>query len=177
MSHACSIRTDDLLSQLRHLQETVEDPCFLNWVQKELNGYDPDDELPWYRVMQCRQRGLFMHTGSSHQETCHINEKCLGQRDMERVRFILIRGPIHEYFLTKNPTLERWPDTLLREYSHFLIPEHICLYAWKEPLESVKEHLMTGISNMLHQYVPSTSHHMETPHRSLRDLQHRQWYV
>ena len=47
--------------------------------------------------------------------------------------FLLIRGPLSSYLDSHSPTLERWPDTLLREYSQHLIPEHVCLYAWKEP--------------------------------------------
>jgi hypothetical protein len=177
MGQTTPIRSDELLRQLEHLRHTAQDPSLLLWLQRELEGYDASDELPWYRIMECRQRGLFMQHGTAHQQTSQINEKCLCQRDMERVRFLLIRGPLSSYLDSHSPTLERWPDTLLREYSQHLIPEHVCLYAWKEPIASVREHLLLGISSLLQQYIPSMSREMENPNRSLRSLQHRQWWV
>ncbi len=177
MGQTTPIRRDELLRQLEHLYHTVQDPSLLLWLQRELEGYDETDELPWYRILECRQRGLFMHPGTAHQHTCQINDKCLCQRDLERVRFLLIRGALHNYLDCHTATLERWPDALLREYSQSLIPEHICLYAWKEPIVSIKDHLITGISCVLKQYVPSMCREMENPNRSLRSLQHRHWWV
>ncbi|MFB0974532.1 MAG: hypothetical protein QMB71_00185 [Tolumonas sp.] len=177
MGQTTAIRSDELLRQLENLQHTVQDPSLLIWLQRELEGYDINDELPWYRIMECRQRGLFMHQGTAHQHTYQINEKCLCQRDMELVRFLLLRGPLSSYLDCHTPTLERWPDSLLREYSQHLIPEHVCLYAWKEPIASVREHLLTGICSLLKQYVPSMGPEMENPNRSLRCLQHRHWWV
>jgi len=177
MGQTTPIRSDELLRQLEHLRHTAQDASLLLWLQRELDGYDAVDELPWYRIMECRQRGLFMAHDAAHQQTCQINEKCLCQRDMERVRFLLVRGPLESYLDCHNPTLERWPDTLLREYSHHLIPEHVCLYAWKEPIASVREHLLLGVSSVLKQYIPSMCREMENPNRSLRTIQHRQWWV
>ena len=177
MGQKAQIRSDELLRQLEHLRHTAQDPSLLLWLQRELEGYDVNDELPWYRIMECRQRGLFMQHGTAHQHTCQINEKCLCQRDMEQVRFLLVRGPLASYLECHTPTLERWPDTLLLEYSKHLIPEHVCLYAWKEPIDSVREHLLLGISSLLKQYVPSMHREMENPNRTLRSIQHRHWSV
>ncbi|WP_024871824.1 hypothetical protein [Tolumonas lignilytica] len=177
MGQTTPIRCDELLRQLEHLQHTAQDSSLLLWLQRELEGYEANDELPWYRIMECRQRGLFMDRNTAHQQTCQINEKCLCQRDMERVRFLLIRGPLSSYLDCHAPTLERWPDSLLREYSQHLIPDQVCLYAWKEPIVSVREHLLMGVSSVLKQYVPSMCREMENANRSLRSLQHRQWWV
>ncbi len=177
MSQTTAIRSDELLRQLENLRHTAQDPSLLLWLQRELEGYGISDELPWYRIMEYRQRGLFMQQGTAHQHTYQINEKCLCQRDMEQVRFLLIRGPLSRYLDSHTPTLERWPDSLLLEYSKYLIPEHICLYAWKEPVASIREHLLQGICSLLKQYVPSMPRELESPNRSLRGLQHRHWSV
>lgn len=84
-------RSEELLRQLEHLLHTVQDPCLIAWLQRELDGYGKYDELPWYRIMKCKQRGLFMPDNSAHQHTSQIDEKSLCQRDMENVRFMLIR--------------------------------------------------------------------------------------
>lgn len=123
MGQTTPIRSDELLRQLEHLRHTAQDTSLLLWLQRELEGYDASDELPWYRIMECRQRGLFVQHGTAHQQTSQINEKCLCQRDMERVRFLLIRGPLSSYLDSHSPThwnVGRIP--LLREYSQHLIP-------------------------------------------------------
>lgn len=171
-------RSEDLLRQLENLLHTAEDPCLIAWLQRELEGYDKYDELPWYRIMKCRQRGLFMADNSSHQHTSQIDENSLCKQDIEKIRFMMVRGPLADYIgCCHTPTLERWPDALLLEYSRSLIPHNTCLYAWKEPIESIKTSLMKGICSVLKQYVPSMSHDMEHPNRSLRSLQHRQWWI
>lgn len=192
------IRNDDLLRHLKGLLEATTDPQIHAWLAKELDGYMAEDELPWYRILECRQKGLFLHQATTKQQTCQINERCLGQRDMERIKYLLLRGPLSDYLNNHNKTLERWPQSLLHEYSRSLIPEHLCLYAWKEPLVCVRQHLLTGIDGLLQEYAPrlvaiSGLHQMEesgfqgtetnpvdldtAPQRSSRQMQHRQWWV
>ena len=40
-------------------------------------------------------------------------------------------------------------------------PRAYLSYAWKEPIVSIKDHLITGISCVLKQYVPSMCREME----------------
>lgn len=186
------IRNDELLRHLEHLLQHTSDDNLRTWLHNELIGYEPEAKLPWYRILECRQKGLFLHHATTRQETCQINERCLGQRDMERVRFLLLRGPLSDYLNNHHKTLERWPESLLHEYSQNLIPEHICLYAWKEPLVCVRDHLLMGIHGLLqeHDGTPAcdcgqpradeqqeTETEIETPQRSARHMQHRQWWV
>ena len=52
MGQTTPIRSDELLRQLEHLRHTAQDPSLLLWLQRELEGYDASDELPWYRIME-----------------------------------------------------------------------------------------------------------------------------
>lgn len=65
----------------------------------ELDGYENDAALPWYRIIECRQRGLFQHAINGCQQTCQINEQTLSQRDLAQIRFIFLRGPLIAYLI------------------------------------------------------------------------------
>ena len=168
---------DHLLSRLRCLNQTIRDAGLKLWLQRELEGYDPLSSLPWYRVLECRQRGLFRDRRTGRQHTSHINEGAIAQRDLGAVRFLLLRSPLASYLHGHPLELERWPAALLDQYHAQLIPEMTCLCAWKEPLLPVRETLIRGVDHVLDEYAPTLSHQLVECHRSLRAIQHRHWQI
>lgn len=177
MGGLSTMQCGGLVERLRCLHQTALDTGLKLWLQRELEGYEPSSPLPWYRIIECRQRGLFQHLGTGRQHTCQINELTISQRDLADIKFLQVRGPLLAYLDCHALVLERWPDPLLSEYSKLLIPEHACLHAWKEPLVSIRDKLVLGVDQMLQEYVPTMSREMSDCHLSLRAIQHRRWQI
>ena len=177
MGTLSTIQCGGLVERLRGLYLTSLEVGLKQWLQRELEGYEDEAALPWYRIIECRQRGLFQHLASGRQQTCQINELAIGQRDLADIKFLLLRGPLCAYIDCHALVLERWPDALLNEYSELLIPDHTCLHAWKEPLVSIRDKLVLGVDQMLQEYVPTMSREMSDCHLSLRAIQHRRWHI
>lgn len=177
MSKLSTIQCSDLIVRMHCLYQTAREASLKQWLQRELEGYAQMDALPWYRVLECRQRGLFIHSRSGRQRTCHIHDDSLGQRDLNEVKFLLLRGPVAAYLDCHPLELERWPDELLEAYRRQLIPDHICLHAWREPVDSVKQRLLQGVDHMLQEYLPAMANEMCESNRSLRAIQHRHWQI
>ena len=177
MGTLSTIQCGGLVERLRGLYQTSLEVGLKQWLQRELEGYEDEAALPWYRIIECRQRGLFQHLASGRQQTCQINELAIGQRDLADIKFLLLRGPLCAYIDCHALVLERWPDALLNEYSELLIPDHTCLHAWKEPLVSIRDKLVLGVDQMLQEYVPTMSREMSDCHLSLRAIQHRRWHI
>ena len=177
MGGLSTMQCGGLVERLRWLHQTALDTGLKLWLQRELDGYEEGALLPWYRIIECRQRGLFQHLASGRQQTCQINELAIGQRDLADIKFLLLRGPLCAYIDCHALVLERWPDALLNEYSELLIPDHTCLHAWKEPLVSIRDKLVLGVDQMLQEYVPTMSREMSDCHLSLRAIQHRRWHI
>ncbi len=172
-----TIKCGELVERLQSLHHTAREAGLRQWLQRELEGYQEMDSLPWYRVVECRQRGLFLHVASGRQRTCQIHEEALCQRHLNVVKFLQARGPLSDYLDCHALVLERWPDELLQAYSQLLIPEHLCLHAWKEPVLPVKEQLLHGVESMLKEYLPGMENEMRECGRSLRAIHHRHWRI
>ena len=177
MGTLSTIQCGGLVERLRGLYLTSLEVGLKQWLQRELEGYEDEAALPWYRIIECRQRGLFEHAINGRQQTCQINEQTLSQRDLAQIRFIFLRGPLIAYLDCHALVLERWPEELLEEYRAILIPEHTCIHAWKEPIVSIRDKLVLGVDNMLQEYVPTMSREMECCNLSLRAIQHRRWQI
>ncbi len=177
MGTVSTIQCGDLVERLRYLYQTTDEAGLKQWLQRELEGYEEEAALPWYRIIECRQRGLFQHVSSGRQHTCQINEQALNQRDLTQVRFLFLRGPLMAYLDCHALVLERWPEALLEEYRMILIPEHTCMHAWKEPVVSIKDKMVLGVDHMLQEYVPAMSNEMDCCNLSLRAIQHRRWQI
>lgn len=172
-----TVQCGAMMERLRCLYQTARETSLKQWLQRELEGYHEMDALPWYRIVECRQRGLFLHTHSGHQQTCQIHDKALGQRDLNQLKFLLLRGSLDSYVECHTLELERWPDEILAAYSQQLIPGHVCLHAWREPLVPVREQLIRGVDLMLQEYVPAMRREMCECNLSLRAIQHRRWHI
>ena len=84
--------------------------------------------------------------------TCHINSQTLSQRDLAQIQFIYAREPAAHYLLQRNSGIEPWPKQLLEDYQEQLIPGHLCLQAWHEPVSSLRSQLMEGIEHFISEY-------------------------
>ena len=177
MGTVSTVQCSGLVERLKCLHQTTDEMGLKQWLQRELEGYEDASALPWYRIIECRQRGLFQHAHSGRQQTCQINEQALSQRDLAQVRFLLLRGPLVAYLDCHALVLERWPNELLQEYRQILIPEHTCMHAWKEPVVSIKDKLVLDVDQMLQEYVPTMSREMDCCNLSLRAIQHRRWQI
>lgn len=177
MGMLSTVQCGEMVDRLKWLHQTTLENGLKLWLQRELAGYADLDPLPWYRIVECRQRGLFQNIRSGKQQTCQINEQTLNQRDLAEIKFLFLRGPLIAYLDCHALVLERWPEVLLQEYQLTLIPDHTCKHAWKEPIVSVKDKLVLGIDHMLQEYVPTMSREMAACNLSLRAIQHRHWQI
>ena len=116
MGTLSTIQCGGLVERLRGLYLTSLEVGLKQWLQRELAGYADLDPLPWYRIVECRQRGLFQNIRSGKQQTCQINEQTLNQRDLAEIKFLFLRGPLIAYLDCHALVLERWPEVLLQEY-------------------------------------------------------------
>ena len=88
MGTLSTIQCGGLVERLRGLYLTSLEVGLKQWLQRELAGYADLDPLPWYRIVECRQRGLFQNIRSGKQQTCQINEQTLNQRDLAEIKFL-----------------------------------------------------------------------------------------
>lgn len=179
MSILTKMQCSSMVDRLNSLRHTAMDEHLKTWLEHELDGYAEQDPLPWYRIAECRQRGLFTQDGEVHEhhETCQIHDQSLSQHDLAKVKFLLLRAPVSVYLNTHNPVLERWPMLMLVEYQHHLIPGQTCLHAWQEPLVCVRDRLMHGIEQMLQEYNPDMCDELCHGQHSLRCIQHKHWQI
>lgn len=162
-----------ILRQLRSMQDQVQTPECRHWLQQELEGYSATSPLPWYRIIPCRQRGHFIDLTSGKHLTCHIGNQALSERDLAKVQFIYAREPAAYYLCQHGPELEPWPDSLLQIYRNTLIPGHLCLHAWHEPIASIRLQIMEGLSSFIEQY-PRCAH--MKPSHGFKAMQHKDWH-
>ena len=152
----------------------VQTPECRHWLTQELEGYSASSHLPWYRIVACRQRGHFLDLKTGKYLTCHINSQTLCQRDLAHIQFIYAREPAAHYLMQHNSGIKSWPEQLLNNYKELLIPGHICLQAWQEPVISLREQLMEGVEHFMCEY---PRHAALQPQRSLKALRHQHWHI
>lgn len=163
-----------LLTQLEFMLDEVQTPECRHWLEQELEGYSLSSPLPWYRIVPCRQRGHFLDLKTGKYLTCHINSQTLSQRDLAQIQFIYAREPAAHYLLQRNSGIEPWPDQLLEDYQEQLIPGHLCLQAWHEPVISLREQMMEGIDHFICEY---PKHAALLPQHSFKALRHQHWHI
>ncbi|UBO73863.1 AbiTii domain-containing protein [Aeromonas rivuli] len=163
-----------LLQQLESMCNEVQTPECRHWLEQELQGYAPDAQLPWYRIVPCRQRGHFLDLNTGRYLTCHIGSQTLCQRDLANVQFIYARAPAAHYLLHPSSGIEPWPVDLKEQYQALLIPGHLCLQAWHEPVSSLRIRLMEGIEHFISEY---PKHAALQPQHSFKALQHSHWHI
>ena len=77
MGMLSTVQCGEMVERLKWLHQTTLENGLKQWLQRELAGYADLDPLPWYRIVECRQRGLFQNIRSGKQQTCQINEQTL----------------------------------------------------------------------------------------------------
>ena len=163
-----------LLTQLESMLDEVQTPECRHWLEQELEGYSLCSPLPWYRIVACRQRGHFLDLKTGKYLTCHINSQTLSQRDLAQIQFIYAREPAAHYLLQRNSGIEPWPEQLLEDYQEQLIPGHLCLQAWHEPVSSLRSQLMEGIEHFISEY---PKHAALQPQHSFKALRLQHWHI
>ena len=51
MSKLSTIQCTDLLERMHCLYQTAREASLKQWLQRELEGYEEMDALPWYRII------------------------------------------------------------------------------------------------------------------------------
>ncbi|MGL5949374.1 MAG: hypothetical protein ACRCYV_10175 [Aeromonas sp.] len=144
------------------------------WLAYELRGYPLEVQLPWYRILLCRQRGHFIDLASGKHLMCPINDCALTRADLAQVQYFYAREPAAAYLLKRTPTLEHWPSQLLRIYQESLIPGRRCLQAWREPMESLPRQLMLGLAQFIAAQQKDATLFEQRQHKTLR---RKQWHI
>ncbi len=173
----CYQAPQGLAEQLHELFRCPFSAEMRHWLEKELYGYQKGEHLPWYRVIPCRQRGLFLHPATNRQQTRPIRDSALNQRTLAEIKYLYAHQALDQYLSHHFPHVEPWPEEIRLEYQEELIPGYICLNAWKEPIGSIESTLQEGIERMLKEYLPSMSREMDDCGQSLKVIHHRHWQI
>ncbi|MDX0009165.1 hypothetical protein GOB40_21030 [Sinorhizobium meliloti] len=143
---------DDIIHSLTETREPIEDVlrrCLVlayrmkneplkHWVEKELNGYGLDEELPDYRQAIGTAKGLFLGSFGRQLPNQPLASGVLKQEHRHWARNIRLRQPIAAYVPDneENGVLE-WPADLVAHYQDKFSEDFILNRAWLEIPASV----------------------------------------
>ena len=89
---------------------------FAEWVQKELNGYENNEDLPSYRVVNCHARGHFSGPFGSGLQNASIPSACLPEDLRHWAEKVFLNGGVSSYEALANTQESTfslpWPPNL-----------------------------------------------------------------
>lgn len=125
-----------LLRKCRVLASRLKNDDLKNWVQNELDGYKPKDELPAYRICRCHSLGTFLGAGGRRLENAPIPLTSIPKEYRESLSKVQFRESISALadLVRHNdgkPLQQAWPPDL-----YPVVGEQIMQYmnlgqAWK----------------------------------------------
>jgi hypothetical protein len=131
-----SVHLPDVLRRCKLLGARLGNDEFKRWVDRELNGYSKDDELPNYRILNVDSLGHFIGVGGSQFKNAPIPPMAIPKKyhDMVCVHRMaepisslseLLRGGDGENFQVP------WPADLIALVGREIYQYNSCLAAWK----------------------------------------------
>ena len=125
-----------LLRKCKILAARLGNEEFKQWIENELNGYKPTDELPEYRVIETGSYGDFVGGFGRVCTYLPIPPACLPQELRERVTICRLQNPISAYesFIEGDGTesaKEPWPANMIARFAGEIYQGMNCVSAWK----------------------------------------------
>lgn len=127
------------------------DPALHQWLQYEQQGYPEGTKLPEYRMVNCRQQGLFTDSDHRHQHLEYINDNSLQTKHRCQLRYMAMPLPLNQYIEVSQVTRTLWPEKLVEFYAQELIPDMTCLQAWQVLDNPPVSRMLAGILYELRQ--------------------------
>jgi hypothetical protein len=122
---------------------------FKAWVDRELDGYGKDDDVPSYRLIPARSYGIF--TGlTSNIANQPLNIGVMKPEDRKRIEELRLFQPASSYEGRPDKTSDAtipWPVHLTTKYQENFITSHTLLRAWQSLPGSVIIALLETVRN------------------------------
>jgi hypothetical protein len=136
-----------LLRKCLVLEQQVKNEKFRAWLDRELDGYDQQNELPPYRVFNCVNKGLLIGP------TARINDQpipthIMEEKDPKIVEKVLLHQPATSYEDRSDKSTNAalpWNPSLTAKYQTKLFHDLILNRAWQEIPGSVLIGLLAQI--------------------------------
>ncbi|MFM2480709.1 hypothetical protein [Celerinatantimonas sp. YJH-8] len=121
----------ELLECCLSASEINQNQGLKQWLTYEQNSYPDQVPLPRFRMVDCRQQGLFIDPENQHQHLEYIHDNTLPARHRCQLHYMAMRQPLCQYIEMSQVIRTPWPEEILCMYSHELIPGMHCLQAWQ----------------------------------------------
>lgn len=132
-------------SQKFHIEELEQ------WLEHELHGYGDFAHFPDYRIVECKQLGIFVKPDQQLQHFEEIHDDCLNERDRCVLRYLHIHQPLHECLSNDEEIQQAWPMRILASYANDIIPGYNCVRAWQSYHAPLNERFIQGVlGHLLH---------------------------
>jgi hypothetical protein len=129
------------------LESEFPNDAFRAWLDRELDGYDKDNELPSYRLIPSRSLGMF--TGvSSNINSQPLNIAVMTPDDRKIVEDLKLFQPASSYEGRPDKTADAsipWPPYLTVKYQNNFYTTHTLLRAWQQLPGSVMVALLETV--------------------------------
>jgi AbiTii len=131
------------------LESEYSNDAFRAWLDRELDGYDKDNELPSYRVIPARSLGFFNGV-ASNLNSQPLNIAVMKPEDRKIVEELKLFQPASSYEGRPDKTSDAsipWPPYLTTKYQDKFFNTHTLLRAWQSLPGSVIVSLLETVRN------------------------------
>lgn len=158
---SCSSKDIDLSSLLRKckiLSARLNHHEFKVWVEKELNGYESDEELPSYRIMKVMSKGHFSGAFGSGIRNANIPTYIVDKEYREYIEHAYLTLGIGglESLISNSPDgiiRQVWAPELLSIWGEKFYEDMYCIEAWKVIPVATIENILNIVRNKILSFV------------------------
>ena len=158
---SCSSRDIALSSLLRKckiLSARLNHHEFKVWVEKELNGYESDEELPSYRIMKVMSKGHFSGAFGSGLRNANIPTYIVDKEYREYIEHAYLTLGIGglESLISNSPDgiiRQVWAPELLSIWGEKFYEDMYCIEAWKVIPVATIENILNIVRNKILSFV------------------------
>jgi len=139
----------NVLRKCLMLESELPNDAFRAWLDRELDGYDSDNEVPSYRLIPARSYGMFsgLTSNINHQP---LNIGVMKPDDRKIIEELRLFQPASSYEGRPDKSSDAsipWPVHLTTKYQDKFINSHILLRAWQSLPGSVIIALLETVRN------------------------------
>lgn len=158
---SCSSKDIDLSSLLRKckiLSARLNHHEFKVWVEKELNGYESDEELPSYRIMKVMSKGHFSGAFGRGLRNANIPTYIVDKEYREYIEHAYLTLGIGglESLISNSPDgiiRQVWAPELLSIWGEKFYEDMYCIEAWKVIPVATIENILNIVRNKILSFV------------------------
>lgn len=158
---SCSSKDIDLSSLLRKckiLSARLNHHEFKVWVEKELNGYERDEELPSYRIMKVMSKGHFSGAFGRGLRNANIPTYIVDKEYREYIEHAYLTLGIGglESLISNSPDgiiRQVWAPELLSIWGEKFYEDMYCIEAWKVIPVATIENILNIVRNKILSFV------------------------